>query len=178
MVGVLGLLILNLRQQRRICDELLGLRSAIERAFPDSKGHTEQRRPPLVDDGAGVPPTVDDVRAFVESTFNREAVDPSWAVSTRAALTKMIRDHLSEGSSLEEIACRTSLCRIVLRHRDDPGDLTFMRSTNGRWPGGYFVWRRRQLASGQVEVIVFAAGRGQNVSVREQSSPLASRRSL
>ncbi len=185
-IGITTILVLDRQERRELRQEMAALRKGTDgppgrfaapqlpRVFETSGANAippNEKGPEGVVPQSGnrnsapEPPTLDDVRVFVQSTFEGQTVDRTWAVETRTSLDGVFRAHLPERSLVKSMECRSSLCRVVLVHPAEQLERDFMASTVGLWPGGYMVTDRRTAPTGEVEVTIMAAGKGANVPV-------------
>lgn len=66
----------------------------------------------------------EDMRLHVETIFESESADRAWGGDAESTLQTAVGTHLTEGSRLVGVRCRTTVCRVELQHdtanaRDD-----------------------------------------------------------
>lgn len=97
--------------------EVAQVRAALPRTAPDA---------PALDDPQPAPPEAaapDPAR--LDELVDTEAYDSSWSGDTERAIAAVIETDAA-GSELIDVTCRTSLCRVVVKHADEPTQLAFL----------------------------------------------------
>jgi hypothetical protein len=89
------------------------------------------------------PPTREDEAAHLESVFAEEVLDRAWGQATEDALERSMVASLPSGSTTAGVECRSTLCRLQVRHTDAAAQLTY---SNGLTAAGPLPWE------GQVSV--------------------------
>jgi len=79
----------------------------------------------------------------LEARFRAEASDPTWSAKTAAEVRKTVADLALKGTSLRNVDCGRTLCRVVLVHEDRQAQIaTPFRLTTGPFaPGVTFEYR-------------------------------------
>jgi hypothetical protein len=139
--------------------------------------------PPEPSDNASGDPTARDKRwdeearaslASVEEAFAAEPASGSWAVSTRLAL----RDRLtalsrSSSSSVGDIDCRSSICRVEVVHRDADASQHFAARAftdpqEQAWNGPVVLLPPQSNPDGSVAVVMYLWREGTSLLKRER----------
>lgn len=74
-----------------------------------------------------------------ESTFDSELHDRGWSATAESQISAVARNALSVGAVLEEVRCRSTLCRMTTVHPDSNAASNFFLSYIGPdagWKGG------------------------------------------
>lgn len=74
-----------------------------------------------------------------ESTFDSELNDRGWSATAESQISAVARNALSAGAVLEEVRCRSTLCRMTTAHPDSSAASNFFLSYIGPdagWKGG------------------------------------------
>jgi len=105
-------------------------------------------------------------QAAVEAAFAAEPVNDAWAASTRLAL----QDRLASlarplASSLREIDCRASICRVEVVHRNADtsrqfADEAFTDPEAQAWNGPAFLLPPQPAPDGRLAVVMYLGREG------------------
>jgi hypothetical protein len=119
----------------------------------------------------------DEARAYltsVEGMFVAEPVDDSWAMPTRLAL----RDRLtslsrSSSSSLRNIDCRSSICRVEVVHKDADASRQFTEKIftdpdERPWNGPGIITPPRSNPDGSLAVVMYLGREGTSLLKQER----------
>jgi|GEM_PF-5933047 len=101
----------------------------------------------------------------LEDAFASGATDTEWTRGAPAEAEEALRELLPDGSYLEGLECRGSLCRVEIRHGADAGHADFVQTlmqTRPRWsgPGSY---TRVQQADGTERTLAFLGEPGSDL---------------
>ena len=102
------------------------------------------------------PVTLEALHNHFQQVFEGETADASWARAEEATIGEFIQHEGGEGSSLEALSCRRSMCRMQVRFRDDATRDAFKLKL-GTPPlsnGGFYQ------EQGETELLYFAARAG------------------
>jgi hypothetical protein len=103
---------------------------------------------PAMQPNAAPPPSIEDQHAFLQTTFEQQRADMTWAREARSTLTADIERRLPKSSSIRTLECRTALCRAEIRHADEAGYRDLMSSQfsgeQSHWSGAFLLWRSGQ----------------------------------
>jgi len=107
---------------------------------------TGSSQPTSVDPGS--PPKNDDHRLTQEqvqenvlNAYGKEAKDPAWGPEAARKLNEIVRQTLPDSSRLVSIECRTTMCLVEVRHKDEETSQSWLRTGFHDWPGAIFVAR-------------------------------------
>jgi hypothetical protein len=84
------------------------------------------------------------VLASVHTTFDAEPNDATWSSDAKEKAEEAMSAGLPEGSTLERVECRTSLCKVETFHEDLGGfksfvDSAFLGRERQIWNGGFYT---------------------------------------
>jgi hypothetical protein len=97
--------------------ELAGLKERVYQApLPASAREEQITEPPP---SAPEPVTLDAAQVHFDQVFQQEVLDSSWARAEEASIGEFVKREGGDGSSLENVTCRSSMCRMQLRFSDD-----------------------------------------------------------
>lgn len=111
------------------------------------------------------------VLASVDSTFAAEPNDAAWSPGAHQQLSRAMVTGLPEGSSLEKVECRSSLCKVDTRHRSVAEFRSFVEGAlleRGRqaWNAGFYAAVVDQSDQG-IAAVAYVAREGQSVPLPE-----------
>jgi hypothetical protein len=141
----LGLRIQARQEQQRSRAEMEELRATL------AELKTELGKAPAV--------TYEESQRRVLKAFAGEAVDGSWSEQAGRELEAIARGHLPDGSRLDSIECRATMCRVEVAHRHSDSHLSFLMDGFRGWRGSIFVAGEKQ-ERGERVVTYIAARRG------------------
>ncbi len=72
----------------------------------------------------------------LENAYVQEHADPAWAEATADQIVESWTAQLPAGSSIADIECRTTLCRVEVRHEGEAGHAAILDAV----VGGTFFW--------------------------------------
>ncbi len=104
-------------------------------------------------------------RTAIEAGFAGEAVDGTWAAAARRDLRDKVSALLPSTSSLADVDCRASMCRVELVHREAAGSQRFMQAAffdpkDRVWSGPGFAIPAETGSDGTVTVVLYLARDG------------------
>lgn len=104
-------------------------------------------------------------QALMEVSFAEEEVESGWMRRARGALQEKLASRLPSTSSLRDIDCRSSTCRVELRHADAEAARTFamkaFSDTNDPvWSGPSTFDPPEANADGSVTVVMYLGREG------------------
>ena len=105
----------------------------------------------------------------VEFAFASETIDRFWAPDTTRELQDQLTALLPASSSLREVDCRSSLCRVEIVHPDAEASnafiqRTFMEHKEQTWDGPGMVMPAQMNSDGTVVVAVYLGREGDSLS--------------
>ncbi len=114
----------------------------------------------------------DEVRAHetaVEAAFVGELVDRSWASDAGRELRSRLRSQIANTSSLRDVDCRSSLCRVEMIHPNaDTADefihKAFLSPEDRAWPGPGMTLPPQENSDGTLTVVVYLGREGDSLS--------------
>ncbi len=90
--------------------------------------------------------------------------DPDWSADASQWLEAAFADERLTGSSIEEIDCRTTLCRIIIRHESPTSQKSFLPALAELTPQlPEFGVQAQPASDGVLRTTVFAAREGHNL---------------
>lgn len=106
------------------------------------------------------------VRDALQASFSAEAVDTSWSRAATEKLARSLHAVLRDESTLAQIECRETLCRIETRHHDLGAFRTYVHDAyvepgtdiSGR--GAFVGVLNEPSEGGPVVAVAYVAGRG------------------
>lgn len=127
----------------------------------------QQRKesPEQVEETGGLGPdrapaiTYEQSQAAVLTAYARETLDPDWSRASERKLDATVRPHLPGGSQLKSVECRSTMCQLVVAHRDPNAEGSFLMEAFRGWPGSIFVAGERQ-ERGELLVTFIASREG------------------
>jgi hypothetical protein len=134
---------------------------------PDPAGAAPART--AAEDKARPPMEPAEVRARLDTVFERERTDPSWRAQAVTTAQTKLAEILPASSKIRSIECRTSMCRFETAHQDPESYRQFLTSAfqdpaTKLWNGGGFS---TPLADhdegGRVVTVAFLAREGQSL---------------
>lgn len=104
-------------------------------------------------------------RTAIEAGFAAEVIDGAWAAAARRDLRDRISALLPSTSSLADVDCRASMCRVELVHREAAGSQRFMQAAffdpkDRVWSGPGFAIPAETGSDGTVTVVLYLARDG------------------
>jgi hypothetical protein len=105
---------------------------------------------PVSEDSANEEPAAPeppDQIAHAENLHTSEAVDRGWAADAAQKLDTGLQRYVKTGARLLSVDCRTSLCKVLVSHRDDTDQSTFVEAafaSSDYWRGARMAWRQEQ----------------------------------
>ncbi|HEY0987512.1 MAG TPA: hypothetical protein VGD80_10695, partial [Kofleriaceae bacterium] len=105
-------------------------------------------------------------QAAVEQAFADQARDESWAARVRTSLGERL-DAVSRslGSSLRDIECRSTMCRVEMQYRDGDASRQFVARAftapeDRAWNGPVLYMPARMGSDGSLVVVMYLAREG------------------
>lgn len=147
------------RQLSLLRAELAGLKERVYQPPPvDSALVAVQDLPPDPAAQGAIPTatTLEAAQTHLDQLFASETTDVAWARTEELNIGEFVRREAGDGSSLDALSCRSSMCRMQVRFRDDQARDAFKLKL-GTPPlnnGGFY---REQ---GDTELLYFAARAG------------------
>ena len=93
----------------------------------------------------------DDYKDFVEKSFERDSYDPAWALQARRDVESRLSSIVNNGTLVERIDCRSTMCRVALTHHDEATMSAFREAVLSlRWPGGIAFQPEEPTPNGSV----------------------------
>ncbi len=88
-------------------------------------------------------PEAAEIRERYDDTFAQEPLDAPWADAVKRSTSEKLPSYLPEGSVVRSFECRSSMCRVVLDHKDRQNywqfvKVAFMDSAGKFWNGPVF----------------------------------------
>jgi hypothetical protein len=104
-------------------------------------------------------------RTAVEAGFAAETVDREWAPGARRDLSDHVAALLPQASSVRDVDCRSSMCRLELVVADAAASERFMRQAfaspaTSVWSGGGFAEPAQANPDGSLAVVLYLAREG------------------
>ena len=105
-------------------------------------------------------------RASVEESFAAEPANPSWAAPTRLALLDRLGSaSRASGSSLGNVDCRSSICRVEVVHRDADGSRQFSQTAftdphDQAWNGPVVIMPPQANPDGSLAMVMYLGREG------------------
>jgi hypothetical protein len=105
--------------------------------------------------------TEEKIALALDSRFGAEAVDPAWADGAVREATRAISADLPEGTTLKNVECRKSMCRVDTVHADASAFRSFVSDAllshdRQLWNGGMTSSLRETTDSGVTAVTYIA----------------------
>jgi hypothetical protein len=113
-------------------------------------------------------------RQHLEGMFTAETRDRGWASGTEVTLTNKIQPLLPQQSTLQELRCASTFCRVQFSHQDSEAYRTFLKTV---FPPGNAVSRteitisNRPQPDGSQKTTVFIAREGQALPIDRTLRP-------
>jgi len=136
--------------------ELGAVKDRVYQAPPAPSTREEPISDPTPPPSAPQAVTLEAAQAHFDQVFSAEIADPSWARAEEVSIGEFFRREGGDGSSLETITCRSTMCRMQLRFSDDHSRDAFKLKL-GTPPlnnGGFYK------EQGETELVYFAARAG------------------
>lgn len=117
----------------------------------------------------------DDARASlasIEAAFAAEPINDGWATSTRLALhDRLTALSQASSSSLRDIDCRSSICRVEVVHRDIDASRQFTQKAfadqeQQAWNGPAFMLPQQSNPDGSLAVVMYLGREGTSLLKR------------
>jgi hypothetical protein len=105
-------------------------------------------------------------RASVEEAFAAEPANPAWAASTRLALLDRLGSaSRASGSSLGNVDCRASICRVEVVHRDADASRRFSQTAftdphDQAWNGPVVIMPPQANPDGSLAMVMYLGREG------------------
>jgi hypothetical protein len=80
-------------------------------------------------------PTMEDTRAYLQASYEREPVDRAWARDAQMDLQTAIEKQMPSPPSMNHLECRTSLCRAEIAFTGPDEFRTFLNDSGLVWKG-------------------------------------------
>lgn len=186
LVGIAGLDLSDRRRQNERIEQLetqlADIQRLVRRAPPATPTRAVERiiekmivagpAAPVGPEAAPAPPTVpkdaDSIGAEVETSFQKEALDPAWAGRARDSIHRGLSDATSDMArrpAIRAVDCRASLCRIELLHESAEEQQTLAERISAEgpgqfWKGASFTAPPETSPDGRVVTVMFLAREG------------------
>jgi len=107
-------------------------------SLPTQPASSGSNSSPSDDIAPVTPQSAEEVETEKEASFAAETVDRDWSRATAPVATRMVTDLLPSGSSVRNVECRSTMCRVETVHRtvDD-----FRRFGRAAFSQKGFDWR-------------------------------------
>lgn len=165
-----------LREETLAADELGGSRTAARRApiaqgpaasaapaskpsDPDSK--SESNSTPTLE-----PPSWRDQMARVDSVFAEEPADRSWSRDAETQLGGSLSSLAVGGAKIQEVSCRSTLCRVKVEHTTEDGVRNLLDETfalRRSWKGAVATMRDPESPPGTFSGVAFFSRDGHDL---------------
>ena len=119
--------------------------------------------PALVADRSA--PSVEDTRAYLQTSYEREPIDAAWARDAQMELREAIQKQMPSSASLGQVECRTSLCRAQIAFDGPEQYHGFLKNAGGLWKG--YSGLMRAGTGDDWSMVAFFAKPGQPLPVLE-----------
>jgi hypothetical protein len=115
-----------------------------------------------------VPPTDEERLVYASFVFESEGFDPRWANESRSTILTGLEGLATKGTRIEGVECRSSLCRVQLKHDSPDIGETFLKAfIRGKvWPSDTGLALRSQPdGSGKGGMTIYLAKQGTSLPV-------------
>ncbi len=118
-----------------------------------------------------------EIRDDNETRFYSEPSDPDWGKSTAAQLQDQLSSIAPAGSTIREVDCRSTLCRVEASHPNAQSYQDFVQSTyfgaSFSWEGPMMITVLHKQDDGEIESVAYLARKGAPAPfpARSSSSP-------
>ena len=115
---------------------------ALEPAEPEADAATARDSSESQEEDSAEPSfTTEDVRAFLDTTFETETTDKQWGASATQAIYDVAQPELGPNSEIRSVECRSSLCRIESVQEDSEHYAAFVSKVKQSKvsPEGFFT---------------------------------------
>lgn len=120
--------------------------------------------------------------ALLEEMWKNEEIDRDWTVRVNEEAENLLKNDQYEGTSLLEIDCRQSLCRIEFAHVDIEASNRFKRSDmrNGSWisEAGNSLGGFAESDTGQISTFIYFTGLDDSETFFRMRETIAERKGL
>jgi hypothetical protein len=115
-----------------------------------------------------------DAMALLKDAYLHEKKDSAWSDKAVQQINQAYATHLPEGATLRSVECRTSICRMELRYKDEESHHQFVKQTlfarEGMWNGpiSAIITDRNE---GDVGGLVYFGRQGHSFPGSEEGNP-------
>ena len=97
--------------------------------------------------------------AWLDEALDDEHTDSSWAGDTEAVLTAAFEQGRFEGSSVRDIHCKTSFCRVEVEHNDNIAGMKFEHFARAQ-PMSYYLQPIEDEDGTRTTTVLYTARQG------------------
>jgi len=111
------------------------------------------------------PPSMDAVVAHVETVFSQQSKDGTWSQSAENELNAKLLPCAVDGSRVQQLECRTTLCKVRIEHQSEQGFRDFMKRAFAQpsWHGAMVSRVEPQAPNGAVANVMFFSKEGHDM---------------
>ena len=135
-------------------------------APPSSAGQPSSVAPPSNNSGDD-PPSLHDQVAHIDAVFFDQRQDQSWSRTAESKLTSALLPFAVGGSRIQQLECRSTLCKVRAEHTTEAGFHAFAQHIGqpGYWHGAMVSMREPSSPSGTVANVMYFSKEGQDMPV-------------
>jgi hypothetical protein len=118
-------------------------------------------------------PTTAEVRDSLEARFYGESNEPQWARDAQLRARAHIMESLPTGSTVRDVQCRASLCRVETLHTNEETYQEFLQSTMraAPWEGQVMMTVLRRGDDGSVTSVAYLGRKESGPLVVDEGTP-------
>jgi hypothetical protein len=112
------------------------------------------------------PPSPRDEVARIDAVFSEERPDQRWSRNSEAKLTSALLQFAEGGSRIQQVECRSTLCKVRAEHASEQGFRNFMDHAFAQasyWPGAMFSMREPDSPQGTVANVIYFSKEGRGM---------------
>jgi hypothetical protein len=114
----------------------------------------------------GDPPSPRDEAARIDAVFSDEHPDQRWSRDSEGKLTSALLPFAVDGSRIQQVECRSTLCKVRAEHASEQGFHNFMDHAFAQasyWQGAMFSMREPDSSQGTVANVIYFSKEGRGM---------------
>lgn len=140
---------------------------AVASALPEHQPSMLDPQPKLPGDEALGP---SDQAAHIDTVFSAQSQDNGWSRDAESALTNALLPFAVGGARIQQVACRSTLCKVRVEHPTDTGIRDFVNhafAERGYWKGPMVTMRDPTSPKGTFANVMYFSKEGHDIPFLE-----------
>jgi hypothetical protein len=139
------------------------------------RGNEELKSERHVEPGAPPDLSIRDQQSRLQTVFDEQPVDSSWAPAAQSDLLDGLRRRLPSQSSVEVAECRSTLCRAEIWHKDQADYTEFLMNMTKVWKGDLIASKSTEAGPDEWAMTVFLSKPGNPFPLLQDQDPNSAR---